>query len=66
RHGVTHAVTQACSMGDLLQCGCEATRKQGTSGAVLIFPPWDGVKWEWGGLRGMMWSLAVKLYMRTE
>uniref|UniRef100_A0A665V7C3 Protein Wnt n=1 Tax=Echeneis naucrates TaxID=173247 RepID=A0A665V7C3_ECHNA len=31
--GVTHAVTQACSMGDLLQCGCEATRN----------------RWEWGG-----------------
>lgn len=44
--GVTHSVTQACSMGDLLQCGCEATRnrpppKPSSSG--------DGVKWEWGG-----------------
>lgn len=48
--GVTHAVTQACSMGDLLQCGCEATRNRAPPK-----PPSssssseDGVKWEWGG-----------------
>ncbi|KAG2458883.1 WNT6 protein, partial [Polypterus senegalus] len=46
--GVTHSVTQACSMGELIQCGCEATRSRAppfpTSG-----PGADGSKWEWGG-----------------
>lgn len=44
--GVTHAVTQACSMGELLQCGCEATRNKAPPR-----PPssGEGVKWEWGG-----------------
>ncbi|XP_059583528.1 protein Wnt-6 [Alligator mississippiensis] len=58
--GVSHAITQACSMGELLQCGCEATRSrappvprprprplpppQPTAG-----PAPDGAAWEWGG-----------------
>ncbi|KAK7881012.1 hypothetical protein WMY93_030601 [Mugilogobius chulae] len=46
--GVTHAVTQACSMGDLLQCGCEATRNRAPP-RPSSFSPGDGVKWEWGG-----------------
>ncbi|XP_057708823.1 protein Wnt-6 isoform X2 [Corythoichthys intestinalis] len=46
--GVTHAVTQACSMGDLLQCGCEATRNRAPP-RPLSSSPRDGVKWEWGG-----------------
>lgn len=46
--GVTHAVTQACSMGDLLQCGCEATRNRAPPRPPLSTSG-DGVKWEWGG-----------------
>ena len=47
--GVTHAVTQACSMGDLLQCGCEATRNRAPPRPSSSSPSGDGVKWEWGG-----------------
>ncbi|NP_001161676.1 wingless-type MMTV integration site family, member 6 precursor [Saccoglossus kowalevskii] len=38
--GVTYAVTQACSMGELLQCGCddEVSRHAGSNST-----------WEWGG-----------------
>lgn len=46
--GVTHAVTQACSMGDLLQCGCEATRNRAPPRPPSASSG-DGVKWEWGG-----------------
>ncbi|KAK1789120.1 hypothetical protein P4O66_015066 [Electrophorus voltai] len=47
--GVTHAVTQACSMGELLQCGCEATRSRAPPPRPAGTPPTEGVKWEWGG-----------------
>ncbi|KAI2660540.1 Protein Wnt-6 [Labeo rohita] len=47
--GVTHAVTQACSMGELLQCGCEATRSRGPPPRLASIGPAEGVKWEWGG-----------------
>lgn len=47
--GVTHAVTQACSMGDLLQCGCEATRNRPPPKPLSSSSYGDGVKWEWGG-----------------
>lgn len=47
--GVTHAVTQACSMGDLLQCGCEATRNKAPPRPPSPSSSGDGVKWEWGG-----------------
>lgn len=47
--GVTHAVTQACSMGELLQCGCEATRSRGPPPRLASIGPTEGVKWEWGG-----------------
>jgi len=47
--GVTHAVTQACSMGDLLLCGCEATRNRAPPRPSSSSPAGDEVKWEWGG-----------------
>lgn len=47
--GVAHAVTQACSMGDLLQCGCEATRNRAPPRPSPTSSSGDGVKWEWGG-----------------
>lgn len=47
--GVTHAVTQACSMGELLQCGCEATRNKAPPRPPSSSSSGDGVKWEWGG-----------------
>uniref|UniRef100_A0AAQ4QNU0 Protein Wnt n=1 Tax=Gasterosteus aculeatus aculeatus TaxID=481459 RepID=A0AAQ4QNU0_GASAC len=47
--GVTHAVTQACSMGDLLLCGCEATRNRAPPRPPSSSTTGDGVKWEWGG-----------------
>ncbi|KAK1166055.1 protein Wnt-6-like [Acipenser oxyrinchus oxyrinchus] len=46
--GVTHTVTQACSMGELLQCGCEATRSRAPP-LPTAGPGTDGSKWEWGG-----------------
>ncbi|XP_047227529.1 protein Wnt-6 [Girardinichthys multiradiatus] len=47
--GVTHAVTQACSMGELLQCGCEATRNKAPPRPPSSSSSGDGIKWEWGG-----------------
>ncbi|XP_037395034.1 protein Wnt-6 [Pygocentrus nattereri] len=47
--GVTHAVTQACSMGELLQCGCESTRSRAPPPRPPGVPHTEGVKWEWGG-----------------
>ncbi|KAE8581363.1 hypothetical protein XENTR_v10024761 [Xenopus tropicalis] len=47
--GVIHAVTQACSMGELLQCGCEVTRNWGPPPPLAIGPGADGSAWEWGG-----------------
>lgn len=46
--GVIHAVTQACSMGELLQCGCEVIRSRAPP---LPFPGQtsEGTAWEWGG-----------------
>uniref|UniRef100_UPI00398EA6D2 protein Wnt-6-like n=1 Tax=Pristiophorus japonicus TaxID=55135 RepID=UPI00398EA6D2 len=46
--GVAYAVTQACSMGELLQCGCENTLRR------AAVPPAAGpgagaATWEWGG-----------------
>ncbi|XP_077997791.1 protein Wnt-6-like [Glandiceps talaboti] len=38
--GVTYAITQACSMGDLLQCGCDDSM----TGQVS-----SNGTWEWGG-----------------
>ncbi|CAO2625013.1 Protein Wnt-6, partial [Lemmus lemmus] len=37
--GASHAVTQACSMGELLQCGCQAPPGSPEASAA----------WEWGG-----------------
>ncbi|XP_038047181.1 protein Wnt-6-like isoform X2 [Patiria miniata] len=42
--GVAFTVTQACSLGDLLQCGCAESTKTTTSES----PGPDG-SWEWGG-----------------
>ncbi|XP_074169552.1 protein Wnt-6 isoform X2 [Rhinolophus sinicus] len=57
--GASHAVTQACSMGELLQCGCQAPRGRapprppglpGTPGPPGPTGSPDGsAAWEWGG-----------------
>ncbi|XP_017324609.1 protein Wnt-6 isoform X3 [Ictalurus punctatus] len=48
--GVTHAVTQACSMGELLQCGCEAPPPRRADTPPIVDGAWDGGgAWEWGG-----------------
>ena len=57
--GASHAVTQACSMGELLQCGCQAPRGRapprppglpGTPGPPGPAGSPDGsAAWEWGG-----------------
>lgn len=36
-------------MGDLLQCGCEATRNRPPPKPLSPSAYGDGVKWEWGG-----------------
>lgn len=36
-------------MGDLLQCGCEATRNRPPPKPLSSSSYDDGVKWEWGG-----------------
>ncbi|CAI5762782.1 protein Wnt-6 isoform X1 [Podarcis lilfordi] len=46
--GVSHAVTQACSMGELLPCGCEATRSRSPPLPPAITGS-EGSAWEWGG-----------------
>ncbi|XP_040496451.1 protein Wnt-6 isoform X1 [Ursus maritimus] len=57
--GASHAVTQACSMGELLQCGCQAPRGRapprppglpGTPGPPgPVGSPDGSAAWEWGG-----------------
>uniref|UniRef100_A0A7N9CGN8 Protein Wnt n=1 Tax=Macaca fascicularis TaxID=9541 RepID=A0A7N9CGN8_MACFA len=57
--GASHAVTQACSMGELLQCGCQAPRGRASPAlrpARHPRPPWPrgylpegSSAWEWGG-----------------
>lgn len=46
--GVSHAITQACSMGELLQCGCELTRSRAPP-LPTAGPGTEGTAWEWGG-----------------
>ncbi|XP_015490998.1 protein Wnt-6 isoform X2 [Parus major] len=46
--GVSHAITQACSMGELLQCGCELTRSRAPP-SPTAGPGMEGTAWEWGG-----------------
>lgn len=46
--GVSHAITQACSMGELLQCGCELTRSRAPP-SPTAGPGTEGTAWEWGG-----------------
>lgn len=46
--GVSHAITQACSMGELLQCGCELTRSRAPP-SPTVGPGMEGTAWEWGG-----------------
>ncbi|KAG6930233.1 wingless-type MMTV integration site family, member 6, partial [Chelydra serpentina] len=46
--GVSHAVTQACSMGELLQCSCEVTRSRAPP-LPTAGPGAEASAWEWGG-----------------
>lgn len=46
--GVSHAITQACSMGELLQCGCELTRSRAPPSPAAGSGT-EGTAWEWGG-----------------
>ena len=39
--GVAHAVTEACSAGNLTECSCDSSRRHSDNGAE------DG--WRWGG-----------------
>lgn len=45
--GVLHAVTQSCSQGELLQCGCVAIKS--SSGVESPIPAPQDRHWEWGG-----------------
>mgnify|MGYP001791472210 FL=1 len=38
--GVAHAITQACSSGNLKGCGCDKTKQPGE---------WSDEGWQWGG-----------------
>ncbi|XP_030637664.1 protein Wnt-6 [Chanos chanos] len=51
--GVVHAVTQACSQGELLQCGCVTAHGSPADALALErhgqVPKTQDGRWEWGG-----------------